>query len=249
MSMSKESTNKKNVSASSLSKRGAIPYLPIDAATSKLIILMAVFISALMIANIVAIKIVDVGFADVTAGIFFYPITFIIADTISEIWGRKVARRAIWIGLFMNVCMVGAFALVIQMPSAAFFSNQAELETILGSVPRIVLASLVAYSISQNIDVYLFTRLREKTNGRHLWLRSNVATISCQLLDTTVFFMVGFIGILPIPEMAAATATEFSVKVAMSIVGTPIIYLLVRWARGKGKSQHAGQSLRVTLRP
>jgi uncharacterized integral membrane protein (TIGR00697 family) len=228
--------NKRGMTASDLAKGGAIPYLPIDAATRKLIVLMAVFISALMIANIVAIKIVDVGFADVTAGIFFYPITFIIADTVSEIWGREVARRAIWIGLFMNACMVGAFTLVIHMPSAVYFVNQAELETILGGVPRIVLASLVAYSISQNIDVYLFTRLRERTNGKHLWLRSNVATITCQLLDTTVFFVIGFIGIMPIPEMAVATGTEFGVKVAMSVIGTPIIYLLVRWVRGNSRS-------------
>jgi uncharacterized integral membrane protein (TIGR00697 family) len=234
--MSKQSTP-----ASDLLKGGAIPYLPIDARTRKLILLMAVFISALMIANIVAIKIVDVRFANVTAGIFFYPITFIIADTISEIWGRRVARQAVWIGLFMNLCMVGAFTLVIQMPSAVFFVNQAELETILGGVPRIVLASLIAYSISQNIDVYLFTRLREKTNGRHLWLRSNVATITCQLLDTTVFFVIGFIGLMPLPEMAAATGTEFGVKVAMSVIGTPIIYLLVRWVRGNGRSTLASE--------
>ncbi|MCU6796684.1 queuosine precursor transporter [Paenibacillus sp. WQ 127069] len=238
--------NKSSRTASDLSKGGAIPYLPIDGTTKKLILLMAVFISSLMIANIVAIKIVDVGFADVTAGIFFYPITFIIADTISEIWGRKVARQAIWIGLFMNACMVGAFTLVIHMPSAVFFENQAELATILGGVPRIVLASLVAYSISQNIDVYLFTRLREKTNGKHLWLRSNVATITCQLLDTSVFFVIGFIGIMPIPDMVAATGTEFGVKIMMSIVGTPIIYLLVRWVRGNSRSTTQQPQYEVT---
>lgn len=216
----------------SVTKREAIPYLKIDPSTKKLIVLAASFISALMIANIVAIKTVNVGFANVTSAIFFYPITFIMADTISEIWGRHVARRAIWTGLFMNVLMVGIFTLVIQMPSAPFFGNQKELELILGGVPRIVLASLVAYSISQNLDVYLFTKLREKTNGRHLWLRTNVATILCQIIDTAIFFCVAFIGIMPLPDMIAATTTEFGVKVAMSIIGTPFIYLLVRWVRG-----------------
>lgn len=217
--------------ASSLSKGAAIPYLPIDRTTKKLVVLAACFISALMVANIVAIKTVNVGFANVTAAIFFYPITFVMADTISEIWGRQVARRAIWTGLCMNVFMVGVFTLVIQMPSAPFFENQKELELILGGVPRIVLASLAAYSISQNIDIYLFTKLREKTNGRHLWLRANVATILCQILDTAVFFLIGFIGIMPLPDMIAATSTEFGVKVAMSIIGTPVIYALVKWAR------------------
>lgn len=126
------------------------------------------------------------------------------------------------------------------------FENQAELATILGGVPRIVLASLVAYSISQNIDVYLFTRLREKTNGKHLWLRSNVATITCQLLDTSVFFVIGFIGIMPIPDMVAATGTEFGVKIMMSIVGTPIIYLLVRWVRGNSRSTTQQPQYEVT---
>jgi uncharacterized integral membrane protein (TIGR00697 family) len=219
------------VHASSLSKGEAIPYLQIDATTKKLIVLAASFIAALMIANIVAIKTVNVGFANVTAAIFFYPITFIMADTISEIWGRHVARRAIWTGLLMNAVMVGIFTLVIHMPSAPFFTNQKELELILGGVPRIVLASLVAYSISQNLDVYLFTKLREKTKGRHLWLRTNVATILCQIIDTAIFFSIAFIGIMPLPDMIAATGVEFGVKVAMSIIGTPFIYALVRWVR------------------
>jgi uncharacterized integral membrane protein (TIGR00697 family) len=221
----------------SLPKGGAIPYLSIDPTTKRLIILTACFISALMIANIVAIKTVHLGFANVTAAIFFYPITFIMADTISEIWGRKVARRAIWTGLGMNVFMVVVFTLVIQMPSAPFFGDQQALELILGSVPRIVLASLVAYSISQNIDIYLFTKLRERTHGKHLWLRSNVSTMLCQLLDTAVFFVIGFIGVMPAPDMAAAATTEFGVKVAMSLIGTPFIYALVRWARGKEGAQ------------
>ncbi|MFM1651042.1 queuosine precursor transporter [Brevibacillus sp. B_LB10_24] len=223
--------NRGTTPTSGLSEGGAIPYLSIDKTTKKLIVLAASFIAALMVANIVAIKVVDVGFANVTAAIFFYPITFVMADTISEIWGRKVARRAIWTGLCMNLFMVGVFTLVIHMPSAPYFENQKELEMVLGGVPRMVLASLVAYSISQNIDIYLFTTLREKTNGKYLWLRSNVSTIICQLLDTAVFFIVGFWGIMPVSEMFLATSTEFSVKVAMSVIGTPFIYLLVKWAR------------------
>jgi uncharacterized integral membrane protein (TIGR00697 family) len=218
--------------ASPHSKGGAIPFLAVDPTTRKLIILTASFIAALMLANIVAIKIVDLGFTAVTAGIFIYPITFIISDTIAEIWGRKVAQQAIWIALAINVCMVGVFTMVIQLPSAVFFENQKELEIILGAVPRIVLASLVAFSISQNIDVYLFTKLRAKTAGKHLWLRTNVSTITCQLVDTVIFFVVAFVGIMPVIEMATATATELGVKIAMSIIGTPIVYLLVRWARG-----------------
>jgi uncharacterized integral membrane protein (TIGR00697 family) len=226
------SMSKSNKTASELATGGAIPFLSVEPVTRKLIILTASFIAALMLANIVAIKIVDLGFAAVTAGIFIYPITFIISDTIAEIWGRRVAQQAIWIALVINACMVGVFALVIQMPSAIFFENQKELEIILGAVPRIVLASLVAFSISQNIDVYLFTKLRAKTAGKHLWLRTNVSTITCQLVDTIVFFVVAFIGIMPLMEMAAATATELGVKVAMSVIGTPIVYLLVKWARG-----------------
>lgn len=210
---------------------GLKPY-PLEEETPRLLLLVAFFVATILTSNITAIKIADLGFTYATVAILFYPISFIIADTIAEVWGKLVARRVIWIGLFTNAFVSLLFTLAVQMPAAPFFDHQDAYALILGGVPRIVLASMSAYTISQHLDVNIFIHLRQKTNGRHLWLRNNAAILASQLIDTTLFTLIAFYGVYPLYALGEIIITEYSIKAALALFGTPLTYMLVYWARG-----------------
>lgn len=209
-----------------------LPPYPLEEETPRLILLVAFFVATILTSNITAIKIADLGFTYATVAILFYPISFIIADTIAEVWGKPVARRVIWIGLFTNAFVSVLFTLAVIMPPAPFFNEQDAYALILGGVPRIVLASMSAYTISQHLDVNIFIHLRQKTKGRHLWLRNNAAILASQLIDTTLFTLIAFYGVYPFYALGEIIITEYSIKAALALFGTPLTYMLVYWARG-----------------
>ena len=212
-------------------KQALPPFIPVDASSKKLLLLSGLFICCVMIANIVATKIVTFGFTSATVAILFYPFTYVIADTVSEVWGKHVAQRMVWLGLAANVIMVTLFTIAVKLPGAAFYEGQAAFETVLLGVPRIVLASVIAYAISQNLDIYMFLGLRKRTHGRHLWLRNNVSTMASQLIDTTIFTCIAFIGRVPGSEIGKIIGTEYGIKIVLCIILTPLVYALVAWAR------------------
>lgn len=209
-----------------------LPPYPLEEETPRLILLVAFFVATLLTSNITAIKIADLGFTYATVAILFYPISFIIADTIAEVWGKPVARRVIWIGLFTNALVSVLFTVAVLMPPAPFFNEQDAYALILGGVPRIVLASMTAYTVSQHLDVNIFIHLRQKTKGRHLWLRNNVAILVSQLIDTSLFTVIAFAGVYPLYALGDIIITEYSIKAALALFGTPLTYMLVYWARG-----------------
>ncbi|WP_134686149.1 queuosine precursor transporter [Brevibacillus migulae] len=206
-------------------------FVPVADGTKKLITLVGIFAAASILANVVATKIADLGLAFATVAILFYPITFIIDNTISEVWGKHIARRVVWTGLIANILMTFVFFISIRVPAAPFYDQQQAFEAVLGSVPRIALASIVAYSISQHLDIFLFLGIRKKTQGKHLWLRNNVSTWISQLIDTAIFTFVAFFGTIPLEEIWGIITTEYTLKILIAVLSTPIVYLMVSWAR------------------
>ncbi|UCZ53132.1 queuosine precursor transporter [Bacillus shivajii] len=195
----------------------------------KLIFLVAIFFTALFVSNVISAKLFTIGGVVLTAGIITYPLTFLITDSISEVYGKVIARKVVLIGLLTNVLMIGFFYLAIMLPPAGYWPMQEEFEMILGAVPRIVIASLLAYSISQLFDVHLFHKLKEKTKGKHLWLRNNVSTLASQMLDSIVFVVVAFYGTMPFSTILVMIGTQYIVKLLFAIADTPFIYLTVKW--------------------
>lgn len=206
-------------------------FIKTDESAKKLMMLVGFFVAISLMSNIVAGKIINFGFTYATVAILFYPLTFIIADTIAEVWGKEIARRTVWTGLTVNFTISLLIALAVYLPPAPFYQYQREYELILGGVPRIVFASLVAYTVSQNLDVWIFLTLRQKTKGRHLWLRNNASTMMSQLIDTTLFSFVAFAGVMPPLHILQIIVTEYAIKVLLAIFGTPLTYGLVAWAR------------------
>lgn len=186
------------------------------------------FVTALLLANILASKIVAIGGLILPAAIILYPLTFLFTDVVSEIEGRESARSLVMTGFYMSIIMVVAIFIGRLLPPAPFWQHQGAYEIILGSTPRIVIASMIAYVISQNHDVWAFHWWKRKTGGKYLWLRNNLSTAVSQLIDSILFIVIAFAGTYPMETIAVMIASQYVVKVGIAILDTPFCYLLVK---------------------
>ena len=213
---------------------------------TKLILLTSLFIAAILAANTLASKLFVVGGRVMTAGIIAFPITFMVTDIINDVWGRKTAQRVVLAGLAANLVMLLLYQLGNILPAAGFWPHQDAFSTILGAVPRIVLASMVAYLISQTWDVWVFDAVKRKF--RHgLWLRNNLSTITSQAIDSAIFLTIAFIGTMPFQAMLSMYVTYLITKLMIALIDTPFVYLGVRWAEDKNGEGISNDTIRAVL--
>ncbi len=200
-----------------------------------LVVLATLFATCLIAANIIAVKLVSIGGWVVPAGVIAYPLTFLFTDVIAELYGRKIASRVVWVGFGANLLMVVLVFGGRLLPPAPVWTDQPAYESILGMVPRIALASMVAYLISQHHDVFAFHFWRRKTKGRFLWLRNNASTMVSQGLDTGLFIPIAFWGIVPTEVLLNMLLTQYVIKLVIAVCDTPFCYLLVALLKDKVK--------------
>tara|TARA_B100000686_G_scaffold201645_1_gene208561 strand:+ start:2502 stop:3137 length:636 start_codon:yes stop_codon:yes gene_type:complete len=198
-----------------------------------LVVLVSVFTGFLVIANVIATKLLFINGWVLPAGILAYPLTFLISDTIAEIYGRKITSRIIWLGFTVSVLIVFVVYIAQIFPAAPFWENQEAFDTILGSVPRIVLASMIAYLISQHHDVVAFHMWKNFTGGKHLWLRNNASTLVSQGIDTVLFVCIAFAGTVEGSVLVNMVITQYIFKILISLADTPLVYALVSLIRNR----------------
>jgi len=192
------------------------------------IFLSAVFVASLVTAGILASKIISLWGVFVPAGVLAYSITFTMTDTICEVWGKERAQSLVRSGFLVLLLVWGLNALAIALPPAPFWSNQKAFSEVLGSTNRIILASLVAYGISQTFDLWIYNQLRTLTSSRMLWLRNNVSTLLSQTLDTVVFITIAFYGKMPLAPLIMG---QLTIKYLIALMDTPLVYLMVYGVR------------------
>lgn len=192
------------------------------------------FVTFLVVANIIAVKLVAVGGWVLPAGIIAYPITFLVSDTIAELYGRRIAARIIWMGFALSLAMVILIYVSRILPGAGFWEGQEAYDATLGSVPRIVLGSMVAYLVSQHHDIIAFHLWKRLTGGRHLWLRNNASTLVSQAIDTLLFVTIAFGGTVPASVIWNMLGTQYVAKLAIAAADTPLVYALVGIYRRMG---------------
>lgn len=186
----------------------------------------ATLATLVVLANVFAPKLVVLGPLTVSAGILVYSATFLITDLLSELWSKDDARRAVWAGFYGSIALVATVWITLAWPSPSYGQDIATaFDTALGLTPRVVLASMVAYLVSQHLDVTLFHYLKRVTHKKHLWLRNNASTIVSQLVDSVLFASVAFYGLYPLLPLIAGT---WVVKVGIALIDTPFVYG-VRW--------------------
>ncbi|OZS78357.1 transporter [Tetzosporium hominis] len=201
-----------------------------------LLYLNGLFVGLLILANIVAVKLVSIGeFAVLPAAVVIYIFTYPIIDVIVEVYGKEQAKQTVRAGLITQVIALVFISITVALPSASFWQGQASFETILNGSLRVIAASLISYFISQNLDVYVFDRLKKKHGTKKLWLRNNASTMASQLVDTSIFITIAFAGTVPTAVLLGMIATQYVVKFFATIATTPLVYGAVYGIRKQQK--------------
>ncbi len=193
-------------------------------------IAIAIYASLTIIANVIAYKIVLVSYIPVPAGVIVYASTFLVTDMLCEIYGKSYAKRAVIAGLVANVVAIVSIYIAINWKAAPFMGLEdvEAFNKVLGLAPRIVLASILAYVVSQTHDVYAYHFWKRVTKGRYLWLRNNASTMVSQAIDTIVFITVAFYGVYPIVDLIKG---QYLIKVVIAALDTPFLYATVCLSR------------------
>ena len=202
------------------------------------IILLGIFIASLVTCNLIANKFVTVnlGFKVfiVSAGILPYPLTFLVTDLISEIYGQKKANLVVFSGFVASIFVLSFLWLGAQFNSIPnSIVDDSTYNAVFQNAWRLITASMIAYLFAQFIDVRIFHFWKKLTNGKHLWLRNNGSTIASQLIDTTLVISILFVGVWDTNQILSAIIDGWIFKMLIALLDTPIIYVVIYLLKGK----------------
>lgn len=196
-------------------------------------VITALFVTVLIVSNVTASKITNFWGLTLDAGTILFPLSYIIGDVLTEVYGFSRARRVIWIGFLCNILMAATFMIIGALPADVSWNNQSAYDAILGLTPRIVAASMIAYLTGEFINSFILAKLKVRTKGKHLWARTIGSTLFGQLFDTVFFITIAFWGIFPAELIIALIVSNYLFKVSIEILFTPITYTIVNWLKKK----------------
>ncbi|HXJ32171.1 MAG TPA: queuosine precursor transporter [Gemmatimonadales bacterium] len=192
---------------------------------------MAAFVTVLICSNLIGpAKIVQLdGWPAFGAGVLFFPISYVFGDVLTEVYGYARARRVIWAG-FAGLAFASVMAaVVVALPPAPFWEHQKAYETAFGQAPRIAAASMFAYFCGEFVNSFVLAKMKILTAGRWLWTRTIGSTIAGEAVDSVLFYPLAFYGsgIIPDDKLPAIMLAQFTLKVAVEVVFTPLTYKIV----------------------
>jgi len=197
----------------------------------RLVIITAIFITCLITANVIAVKVISLGPVILPAAIFIFPLSYIFGDVLTEVYGYRQARKVIWLGFACNLIFV-IFAWVGQvLPPAPFWGEQEAYENILGYTPRLLAASFFGYLAGEFANSFILARMKILTRGRWLWSRTIGSTIVGQGLDTSIFITLAFIGTPSFVPMMMLY--HWLAKTIIEALATPLTYAIVNSLKKK----------------
>lgn len=189
------------------------------------------FVSVLLISNVASSKIVDFGWFTFDGGTLLFPLSYIFGDILTEVYGYKKARGVIWLGFFSALMMSVVFIIVGKLPPASDWGNQAAYDAILGLTPRIVLASLVAYTCGNFSNSLVLAKMKLWSAGKHLWMRTIGSTIVGELVDSSLFILIAFLGVFPSSLILTLILSNYIFKTLVEVVFTPLTYKVVKFLK------------------
>ncbi|MCX7787312.1 MAG: queuosine precursor transporter [Spirochaetes bacterium] len=193
----------------------------------------SLFVTTLIVSNIVAVKMVNFWGFYVPAAMVLFPLAYIFGDILTEVYGFARARQVIWLGFLCNLLAVLTIFISGMLPAAPFWpaENQKAWEAILGFSPRLLVASFIAYLCGEFLNSFVLAKLKVRTKGRFLWLRTIGSTFVGGGVDSIVFITVAFYGIIPLKGIQEAILAQWFLKVAYEILITPLTYKIVRFLK------------------
>lgn len=198
--------------------------------------LMASFVGLLLISNVGAVKLIQFGPIYTDGGAFLFPLVYIVGDVLSEVYGFKAARKAIYTGFTMAILASFTFFLVQKSPAASDWTNQAAFESILGFVPQIVLASICGFLVGQLLNSYVLVKIKEKTKEKKLWLRLIGSTVVGEFADTLVFCTIAFYGVITGWDFVNYVIVGYLYKTLLEVFLLPITYNVIKYVKKKEAS-------------
>ena len=199
----------------------------------RFVVVAALFVTCLITANIIIVKQINICGLVLPAAIIIFPLNYIIGDVLTEVYGYQQARRVIWLGFLCNLIAVVAIWGGKILPPAPVFEAQSAYERILGSTPRYLLASFVAYLVAEFANSFVLAKMKIKTRGRWLWTRTIGSTLVAQGIDTSIVLPIAFWGVLPLPALGTMILGHWLVKTAYEAVATPLTYGVVGYLKRK----------------
>lgn len=189
------------------------------------LVLTVIFVSSLLISNVITSKQVLLpGNITMTGAVFIFPVTYILSDVFSEVYGYRWSRISCYIAFAMNLLMVVTFSLVIVSPAPSYWTNQEAFQVVLGSTPRVLFASLSAFVLGDLINDRVFRKFKKNhpndTNG--FGIRAIVSSFCGELVDSLVFLPIAFLGLMPVETLVVMTICQVGIKTAYEVVILPI---------------------------
>jgi len=201
--------------------------------STRFLVITALFITCLITANIIIVKQIGIGPVILPAAIIIFPMSYIISDILTEVYGYGQARKVIWLGFICNLIMVAAIWIAGLLPAAPDFEAQSAYDRILGNTPRFLIASFLAYLAGEFANSYVLSKMKIATKGRWLWTRTIGSTLVGEGLDTVIVLSIGFAGILPAGTIGIMMLGHWIVKVLYEVIATPFTYMIVNYLKRK----------------
>ena len=195
--------------------------------------LVSAFVAVLLVSNLVAPKMIAFGPFLFSAAQLLFPITYIFGDVFTEVYGYAYSRKAIWNGFFAAALLAFLSALVIALPPAPEWHDQAAYVTVLGMAPRVFAASLIAFWAGEFVNSYVMAKMKIWTGGKHLWTRTVGSTATGQAVDTVIVMIIVFAGRASWGDIVKLIYSGYLAKVLYEVAATPLTYLVVNFLKRK----------------
>jgi uncharacterized integral membrane protein (TIGR00697 family) len=202
-------------------------------------LVMAAFVTVLICSNVIgATKLFTVFGRSFTAGVLFFPISYVFGDMLTEVYGYARARRVTWAGFGAMIFVSFMSAFIVWLPPAPGWDGQASFAAIFGQIPRMVAASLLAFWVGEFANAYVVARMKVWSEGRNMWLRFLTSTVVAQALDSALFYPLAFYGVWPDSLLREVTLMNFAVKVGWEAMLLPVTVPMVNWLKRVERQDH-----------
>ncbi|MBR5234761.1 MAG: queuosine precursor transporter [Bacteroidaceae bacterium] len=205
-----------------------------------LLIVTALFVTSYLVSNVMAVKVISLfGFFYFDAGTITFPFAYMLGDVLTEIWGYRTARKVIWMTFFCNILMVVCTQIGVWLPSPDYLAETANAyDHIFTYVPRIVVASLTGFLLGELSNAWLMEKIKEKTKGKRLWVRTIGSSAVAYIFDSLPFVLIAFVGVVSVHDLIMMIVFQYTIKLFIeACFGTPLAYAAVRAIRRIGKTK------------
>ena len=203
---------------------------------SPLVIVSVFFVMLYVVSNIMAVKVIDFfGLFYFDAGTITFPFAYMLGDVLTEMWGYRTARKTIFLAFLCNVSVVLFTQIGVWLPSPDYLdATSTAYDTVFAYVPRIVLGSLTGFLLGELSNAWLMDKIKSRTKGKHLWVRTIGSSIVAYLFDTVPFVLIAFLGVLTTRDLILMVVSQYFMKLSIeALFGTPMAYAAVSYLRKK----------------